>query len=176
MSSDQKDQEVLDVNSGCARKPGAISEDMNEDRGDGSNAPDGSEAMTLANEDKAVGSTTARDAPSHLIAPSQEENSKVGGSQEDVEDASEAKKLANEDTDQGSNTARDPSPDSIAPNEEEDIKVGGSQEEGHACRQPSNRKKKDVSSAEGGGMTKYNDRVPTPQNTEQAIERSKASS
>ena len=47
MSSDQKDQEVLDVNSGCARKPSAISEDMNEDRGDGSNAPDGSEAMTL---------------------------------------------------------------------------------------------------------------------------------
>ena len=38
---------------------------MNEDRGDGSNAPDASEAKTLANEDKAVGSTTARNP--HLI-------------------------------------------------------------------------------------------------------------
>ena len=99
--------------------------DTNEDRGDGSNAPDGSEAKTLANEDNSIGSTTARDAPSHLVAPSQEENSKVGGSQEDVEDASEAKKLANEDTAEGSNTARDASPDSIAPNEEENRKLGG---------------------------------------------------
>jgi len=107
------------VNSGCARKPGAISE------ADGSNAVDASDAKTLANEDKPVGSTTASDAASSLIALSQEENSKVGGSQEDVEDASEAKKLVNEDTAEGSNTARDASPDSIAPNEEENSKVGG---------------------------------------------------
>ena len=108
MSLAQKDQGELDVNSGCARKPGAISE------ADGSDAVDASDAKTLANEDKPVGSTTASDAASSLIAPSQEENSKVGGSQEDVEDASEAKKFANEDTAEGSNTARDASPDSIA--------------------------------------------------------------
>ena len=105
MSLDQKDQEVLDVNSGCARKPCAISKDTNEDRGDGSNAPDGSEAKTLANEDNSVGSTTARDAPSHLIAPSQEENNHVGrGSQEDVGHAGDAKILANADTTKGSIT------------------------------------------------------------------------
>ena len=107
------------MNSGCARKPGAISE------ADGSNAVDASDAKTLANEDKPVGSTTASDAASSLIALSQEENSKVGGSQEDAENASEAKKLANVDTAEGSNTARDASPDSIAPNEEENSKVGG---------------------------------------------------
>ena len=61
MPLDQKDQGVLDVNSGCARKPGAISKD------DGSNAVDASDAKTLANEDKPVGSTTASDAPSYLI-------------------------------------------------------------------------------------------------------------
>ena len=82
MSSPQKDQGELDVNLGCARKPGAVSEE------DGSDAVDASDAKTLANEDKLVGSTTANDAPSYLIAPSQEENSKVGGSQKDVEDAS----------------------------------------------------------------------------------------
>ena len=48
MSSDQKDQGVLDVNLGCARKPGAISE------ADGSDAVDASNAKTLANEDKPV--------------------------------------------------------------------------------------------------------------------------
>ena len=46
MSSEQEDQEILDVNSVCARKPVAIppsqTEDVNEDRGDGSNAPDAS--------------------------------------------------------------------------------------------------------------------------------------
>ena len=45
-------------------------------------AEDASEVKILVNEDKAEGSTTARDAPSDLIAPSQEETSKVGGSQE----------------------------------------------------------------------------------------------
>ena len=92
-----------------------------------------------------------------------------------MEDASEAKKLANEDTAEGSTTTRDASPDSIAPNEEENSIVGGTQEEGQAGR-PSNRKKKDVSSAEGEGMTKYNDHAPAPQNTTEAIERSKEGS
>ena len=155
MFSDKKDQEVLDANSGCAKKPCAISKYRNEDRGDESNAPDASEAKTLTNEDKAVGSTTARDAPSHLIAPSQEENSNVGGSQEDVEDASEAnnlgcarkpgaiseadgsnavdtsdaKTLANEDKPVGSTTASDAASSLIAPSQEENSKVGGSQED-----------------------------------------------
>ena len=68
MSSDQKDQGVLDVNMGCARKPGAISE------ADESNGVDACDAKTLVNEDKHIGSTTASDAPSYLIALSQEEN------------------------------------------------------------------------------------------------------
>jgi len=127
MSLAQKDQGELDVNSGCARKPGAISE------ADGSNAVDASDANTLANEDKPVGSTTASDAASSLITPSQEENSKVGGSQEDVEDASEAKKFANEDTAEGSNTARDASPDSIAPNKEENSKSWRSTQRCFSC-------------------------------------------
>jgi len=130
MSSAQEDQEELDVISGCARKPGAISE------ADGSDAVDASNAKTLANEDKPVGSTTASDAASSLIALSQEEKSKVGGSQEDAEDASEAKKLANVDTAKGSNTATDASPNSIAPNEEEnsEVGVGGNQEDGNTGR------------------------------------------
>ena len=74
MSSAQEDQEELDVISGCARKPGAISE------ADGSDAVEASDAKTLANADKPIGSTTASDAASSLIAPSQEENSQVGGS------------------------------------------------------------------------------------------------
>ena len=60
MSSAQEDQEELDVNSGCARKPGAISE------ADVSDAVDASDTKTLANEDKPVGSTTASDAASSL--------------------------------------------------------------------------------------------------------------
>ena len=130
MSSAQEDQEELDVISGCARKPGAISE------ADGSDAVEASDAKTLANEDKPVGSTTASDAASSLIAPSQEENSQVGGSQEDAEDASEAKKLANVDTAEGSNTATDASPKSIAPNEEEnsEVAVGGNQEDSNTVR------------------------------------------
>ena len=42
MSSAQEDQEELDVNSGCARKPGAISE------ADGSDAVEASDAKTQA--------------------------------------------------------------------------------------------------------------------------------
>ena len=86
MSLAQEDQEELDVYSGCARKPGAISE------ADESNAVDASDAKTLANEDKHVGSATASDAPSDLIAASEEENSKVGGSQEDGEADHQIKK------------------------------------------------------------------------------------
>ena len=72
---------------------------MNVDRGDGSNAPTSqnqtqdihedaeyaSEAKILANDDRAEGSNTTRDASSDLITPSQEENCKVGGSQQDRE-------------------------------------------------------------------------------------------
>ena len=41
--------------------------------------------LSITEDKKAEGATTARDAPPDSIAPSEEENSKVGGSQEDGE-------------------------------------------------------------------------------------------
>jgi len=80
MSSEQEAEEDPDGNSVCAARPGTISpsqtEDVNEDKDDGSNVPtsqnqtqdvhedaeDASDAKLLVNDDKAEGSNTVRDA------------------------------------------------------------------------------------------------------------------
>ena len=83
MPSEQKADEgptgelVLDT------RPGAISPSQTQDVHD--DAEDACEANLLVNDDKAEGFNTVRDASSDLIPPSQEENSKVGGSHEDGE-------------------------------------------------------------------------------------------